>query len=79
MDSPKLIFTTSGCSSVPIALSGVDQFNPPSHFSTPVVLDRQILDNQLTVFREHVGDSAVVMKIAEDDLCEELLLEAEIY
>jgi hypothetical protein len=26
-----------------------------------------------------VGDSAVVMKMAEDDLCEELLLEAEIY
>lgn len=26
-----------------------------------------------------MGDSAVVMKMAEDDLCEELLLEAEIY
>ncbi|KAG2088827.1 uncharacterized protein F5147DRAFT_587470, partial [Suillus discolor] len=79
MDSPQLIFTTSGCSSVPIALSDVDQFNPPSHFSTPVVLDRRISNNRLAVFSGHMGDSAVVMKMAEDDLCEELLLEAEIY
>jgi hypothetical protein len=57
----------------------VDRFNPASPVSTPVVLESLISDNQLPVFRGRLGESGVVVKMAEDDLCEELLLEAEIY
>lgn len=76
---PQLIFTTSGCSSFPLQLSPVDKFNWNCSFSTPLVLESLISDTQLPVFRGHLDGSSVVVKMAEDDLCNGLMLEAKIY
>ncbi|KAG1793369.1 kinase-like domain-containing protein, partial [Suillus plorans] len=75
----QLIFTTSGCPSFPLQLSVVDKFNWDCSFSTPLVLESLISHTQLPVFRGHLNGSSVVVKMAEDDLCNELMDEAQIY
>jgi hypothetical protein len=57
----------------------VDKFNWNCFFSTPLVLESLISDTQLPVFRGRLNGSSVVVKMAEDDLCDELMLEAKIY
>ncbi|KAG1771580.1 hypothetical protein EV702DRAFT_1201895 [Suillus placidus] len=76
---PQLIFTTSGCPSFPLQLSPVDKFSWDCSFSTPLVLESLISHTQLPVFRGHLDGSSVVVKMAEDDLCNGLMLEAKIY
>lgn len=77
----KVVFTTSGCPSVPLALSRLDvpKNGLTKSFPSSLVLDSRLSHTRLPVFRGSLNGSRVVVKMAEGDLLDDLWHEIKVY